>query len=394
MRSRILIAGLLVPAMMALSWPSNAQMSDRATGMRGRVTRRTRLPDKSQDNTKLWVHGAIHAPDKVAGLGAAGARGIIDLRKVKNADEVITRLEEYRQLGIGVCITVRWQSQDGTHHLDTPPTEEESDHAVATLMTALTSEPAKALAGKLWVQFYNELTAASRIDPKDADAMFEFATRATLQIRKDAPFVKICGPALTVSQLQYKDPNRLRARQRERYNLRQRIIEWTAKYADAADVHAHVDGPAAATEAIRSLRALLDERDNGPNVKIVAMEWSAARYPDRTDTAGAQKAVKDVWAAIQAEGVTIGAYGSLYPALTSGEAFQWQSICKSDGKPNEPFFTTLSELAASGGENAATNDKVQKKARGSARRLTRARRVSRQSSAKRRGSGLRGRTSR
>lgn len=311
--------------------------------------------DFGPDGTQLWIHGAIGNPQKIKSMNAVGGRGIVDLR-TWNINSVSNLLQQYAKLNLGVCVTVRWAAPGGEKHLDVPPTPRESDEKLDQLMKVLTSPEAKAMAGSFWIQFYNELTGAGKISLKDADAAFEFATKAALRIRKEAPYILISGPAMTSVQSMKKDPSLLKGIQKDRYEIRRRMIRWSAEFADAIDLHLHTNSAQHAEDELKYLRELLNKEPNGANTAIIVLEWSPAHYPDRNNAQGIRQTIIDTWKVMSKAKVLFAAYACMFPEKYFGDTFGWQALYKDSGEPNEPFNKTVAEIGRGLYGNGAGDD--------------------------------------
>ena len=310
-------------------------------GTRAAATGEGKLPE-------LWVHGCPKMPQKLKPLHAQGARMFVDLRRFFGRD-ALAYLQKYIKAGIGICLTLRWMDPMKKDEPDIAPSRSEQAAKTNILMDILTSPESKKLGGRIWVQFFNEITGGpGTIRPEQADIMFNWATETARRIRKEAPHVKICGPALTGLDVLRKNQNTLTRRGRLRRKGLLRAIAWSARYADAIDLHLHLESGDKARQGIRLLRDLLNREPNGKNCKILSWEWSPARYRPRSDLAAAREALIDIYRAMAEAGFPTAAYACYYPAIhLKTDRFVWQAIVK-DKKhtPNEPFYSTLSQIGA------------------------------------------------
>ncbi len=318
----------------------------------------------SQDTTSLWVFGVQSAPDKAAAIGAAGTRGIIDLRTFK-PKQYTAVLNKYAQLDMGICLTFRWkaatkdgQKARGADRVDVPPTPDESASKINDLMGFFNTPTAKKLTGKFYVQIYNEISGGpGRFGEKEEDPMFEFAIKLAKRIRKDAPHIKIVSPALTAIEIVEKEDlsgmGRL-AKLRKARLLR--TIKFGAEYGDAVDIHLHEGSGADADKALKVVRRTLDKYPGGKDTEIVSLEWSCARFENRTDTKAVLQTLNDVWDALNENGVTVAAYGAYWPGKNQKEVYQWKSLVDVNGKPQEPFHSFFTGLSAQEKARAQNNN--------------------------------------
>jgi len=327
----------------------------------------TTLTNESEDQPtpdmqpQLWVFGVQSSPSDAQKIGAAGVRGIIDLRKFK-ADKYIPMLRKYADLDLGFCMTLRWKPDAahpsgnikgrrgrGSDREDVPPTPEESERSIEEVIKILKSPEAKRLSGKLWVQFYNEISGGpGRFGEAEEDPMFAYATKLAIKIREEAPFVKICGPALTgVDSLDKPESVRNQKRiSKLRYQRLVRTIQWSVKYGDAVDVHLHAKSGEWVDQSLLTVKRVLAEQSGGSNTQIVSWEWSPARFKDHEDKQAIHQVLDDIWNAMSKNGVSIAAYASYWPGQKQKPIYQWKSIVTSDGQPHEPFYTFFVDTAA------------------------------------------------
>ncbi|MFW5652847.1 MAG: hypothetical protein ACOC0P_02275, partial [Planctomycetota bacterium] len=301
---------------------------------------------------QLWVHGAPKTPQHIVPLNAMGGRMFVDLSRLSGT-MAKDFLRAYHDQDVGICLTLRWQNPENTNAPDVAPTRAEQREKTDLLMEVLTSPESRQLAGRIWVQFFNEITGGpGMIQPEEADIMFDWATETALRIRREAPHVMICGPALTALDVLEKDKGQLSSVGQARHAGLQRAFEWSAKYAEAIDLHLHLDGGQDTRDWIRLLRDELNRYPNGELTYILSLEWSPARYPDTEDLDGAMVALKEIYREMAVARFPIAAYACFYPAYSIGEKFHWQSIAHAPDKPsdpprpNEPFYSTLTEIGA------------------------------------------------
>lgn len=294
--------------------------------------------------TELWVLGVGKQPHLAAEVDAMGARGFSNLRE---ADGGVVRemLQRYVDLNIGVAITVRWVDPARPEQ-DKPPTRREQDAALATMMEALTTPEARRLDGRLWIGFYSELANGGGSVPyADCDPMFEFATRASQRIRREAPWVRIAGPGLTKVDILTKDPSRIGRGQREYYDYNDRIIRWCVEHADAVDLHLHVESAEEAERRIGIVQDHLAKIPGGNRIDIIAQEWSPAFYPDRNDLDGVRDCILGTYRVMNENGFPWAAYGAYYTFPGQPEHFHWKNLVNSDRSPHEPFHSIFTNLA-------------------------------------------------
>ena len=327
----------------------------------------TTLINESEDQPapdlqpQLWIFGVQASPSDAKEIGAAGVRGIIDLRKF-SANKYLPMLRKYADLDLGFCMTLRWKPDKSNmtkntkgkrgrsgDRDDVPPTQEESDQSIREVIKVLKSPEAKRLSGKLWVQFYNEISGGpGRFGEAEEDPMFAYATKLALKIREEAPFVKICGPALTgVESLDKAESVRNQKRiSKLRYQRLVRTIQWSVKYGDAVDIHLHAESGEWVDQSLQTVRRVLGEQPGGSNFQIVSWEWSPARFKDRDNKEAVQQVLGDIWNAMSKNGVSIAAYASYWPGQKQKPIYQWKSIVTSDSQPHEPFYTFFVDTAA------------------------------------------------
>lgn len=309
------------------------------------------LQDSSE--TKLWVFGVQASPELAAKIGAGGVRGMFDLRKF-NPSDYRSVLRKYADLDLGLCMTLRWKvtmpkgrKARGSERIDTPPSLEESKRSMDQVIAFLNTPEAKSLSGKLWVQMYNEIAGGpGRFGEKEEDAMFDYATKLAERIRKEAPHIKICGPALAGIDVLDKDESSLAGISKLRYKRLLRMIQWSIKYGDAVDIHLHAESGAWADAALKTVRRAMDRQPGGKETAIVSFEWSPARFKNRTDEVAVKKTLNDIWKALNDNGVAIAAYGNYWPGAMQKEIYQWKSLADENGKPREPFYSFFTNIAA------------------------------------------------
>lgn len=296
--------------------------------------------------TMLWVHGTANADDTVR-IGAKGARTIVNARHASRA-QLLNVLGEFARRDVGICLTIRWQNPtDEKNPQDEAPTDDEGRRVADELIEILNSADAKALSGRIWVQFFNEITGGpGRFAPDQADRMFEWATATAIRLRAEAPHVKIAGPAITGAEVLESDEKDLRGMSRVRHDGMLRAIRWSVKYADAVDVHLHVRDATAARSRLNSVRRLMDREEGGRQTGIVVWEWSCAKFPDRESERAVRAAIIGIWKEMAAAGVLHAAYGGMWVPRGQPEVYQWKNLHGPDGKPNEPFYTTFRDIAA------------------------------------------------
>ena len=120
------------PAPPATNASADEQQNAKATASTERET---------NTSPELWVFGAPGSPNRVSALNGRGVRAIVDLRTL-NKSRVLELLRTYRDLDLGLCLTIRWTADEnatatrgrGGRRLDTPPTEEEAAQAIEDLV--------------------------------------------------------------------------------------------------------------------------------------------------------------------------------------------------------------------------------------------------------------------
>lgn len=295
---------------------------------------------------ELWIHGVPMQPERLKPLNAKGGRMFVDLRKLDGRG-ARAHLQRYANLDLGICLTLRWMDPANKDAPDIAPTPQERAEKTEMLMEILKSPESKAMSGRIWVQFFNEVTGGpGTINVEDADTMFGWATETALRIRKEAPHIKICGPALTALDNLERDPRTLTRLGQNRRDGLMRSIAWSAEFADAIDIHLHMADGDTARRWIRLLRGLLDKQPGGEKTQILSWEWSPARFEPQSDLNGARDTLIDIYRAMAENDFPIAAYATYYPALAIGQIFHWQSVVNKENQPNEPFYSTLAKLGA------------------------------------------------
>ncbi len=363
-RKRKILFGLAVMcSLAAIGCSSSSSAGDQRSVKRNKRQAETKkkAPDAPTNapDTELWLFGPVNQPELTTPLGALGVRTIVDLRAFSVGESKKT-LKEYadRDLGIGICL--RWRNPGAgeskvmrTDNYDVPPTEKEAEQAISDLISLLQTSDAKRLGDKLFVQFYNEVGGGpGTMIPEDADELFDFATRATAEIRKVNPVLRICGPAITGGQLQ---PMEKKSRKMEqKAEVIEKAIVWSAEHADVIDMHMHAMDGSWAGVALQSLRDKLDLTARGKTVQILSFEWSCARYPDRENDEGVHNALLSIWDTINEFDLICAAYGPYWPLKNKGnekvaDRFGWVSIVTEDNQRNQPIYDTLVEIGGGDG---------------------------------------------
>ncbi len=311
--------------------------------------------DPAVEAPEFWIFGVQAQPDRAVPLGGQGIRGILDLRTL-SAAAAIAMLESYAANDQGITVTLRWKVQNddggrlvGKDNYDVPPTPAEAGKALWTLEQILTSDAAKALEGRFNIQLYNEVGGGPGKFSRDELAeMLDFASEAAALIREKAPFVKICGPAITMGQVQARHLSNTR-RYRKQAEIIQACLEWTAANADYQDVHLHGTDGSAIGQALVDLREMLSAYPGGNDVEFVSWEWSPARFGNRDDDAAVRAAILGLWQAMAEGGIKRAAYGSYWATAARRESgisdiYLWKSIMDEDGLPREPIYSTLQDI--------------------------------------------------
>ena len=314
---------------------------------------------------EMWYLGPMFSPQTADKMGARGVRSVFDIRTF-NPGSHVRLLTEYKKLDISICITFRWMNhgprtskgrkgkkQSGKPERtrpmdDVPPTPEESRRSIEKIIAFLTTPEAKALSGKLWVQMYNEISGGpGRFPAKYEDAMFDYATELTKRIRKDAPYVKIAGPAVNGTDvLENENTDNLSDMATLRYNRLIRTINWSIDYADAIDVHLHAkDGPWVA-HSLTLVQNVMKKHPKGMNTDIVAFEWSCARFENHTDPKAIRDVLAEIYNTMSKFDVKIAAYGPYKGHPGQADMFQWDNLVDKNGQPHEPFYSFFKELAS------------------------------------------------
>lgn len=295
--------------------------------------------------TELWVHGTLSAEDTKR-VGARGARAVVNARQ-SSPEQFSRLLQDFAQHDVGLCLTLRWQSASSERATaDEPPSAVEGVRVTEALIEVLNSQHAKDLSGRLWVQFFNEITGGpGRFAPADADRMFEWATEAAQRIRAECPHVKIVGPAIAGAEILAEDGREARGLTKTRREGMLRIIRWSVKYADAVDLHLHVKDAEVARSQLRSVRELMDQESDGRDVAMVVWEWSCAKFPERQNAQAVRAVIVGIWREMVATRVARTAYGGMWVPKGQPEVYQWKNLYGFDGLPNEPFYSTFVDIA-------------------------------------------------
>ncbi len=307
--------------------------------------------DSEADVPELWLFG-VSSPASCKPFNAGGVRLLVDMRTL-DLQNALASIDQYSDTGLGFCLTIRWlnpeyeQKSDAPttrdFHTDVPPTDEEAEEAIDNLLALATSDAAIRMGDKLWIQMFNEIAGGpGTILPEDADVMFDFATELARRLDVEAPHVRICGPALTGTEvLDREDIPEDDEMGIERHKLLTRAIEWSAQYADAIDSHLHAENGAWTHAELMRVRRELDNVIGGEKVDIVSWEWSCARYEDQEDKEGAVEAMVDIWHVMTDFGVTQAAYAPYMPNENLNEIYRWMTPVQADGNPNEPFHARI-----------------------------------------------------
>ncbi len=298
---------------------------------------------------ELWMHG-LGNPDRLAAISARGLRMILDLRRDFSSEKMRRFIARYESRSLGLVITLRWPDSNDTKRpikFDVSPDAADVRATLDVLVEVLNGPEARRMAGRLWVQFFNEVAGGpGTIMPEQADGLYDFATRAAERLRKEAPHVKIVGPGLTAL-----DPLESASEPGSPGNLRRqgllRAIQWSVEHADAVDIHLHCSGGEEARRQLSLLRRALaaaGKRD----MPLVVLEWSPARFAARrTDLAGAQAAMADIYRAMAEEKVLIAAYAAFADTALK-DTYEWANLWDAQGRPHEPFYSLYKTIAETG----------------------------------------------
>lgn len=294
----------------------------------------------------MWLHG-IGDPQRLTSVSAHGVRLILNVRKELSATAMRQKIARLQSNDLGLVITIRWpdpNSRTRPVKLDTAPNADEAKEVANTLIEVLNLPESKQMNGRLWVQFYNEVTGGpGTIMPEQADGLYQFATETAERIREEAPHVKIAGPSLTSL-----DPLESSPRAESKAALRRegllRAIDWSVKHADAVDIHLHCSGGDDAGHQLDQLRSALETAGNREK-PIVSFEWSPARFAARaTDLNGAQEAVRGVYQAMADHHVLIAAYAAFADTALKS-TYEWAYLWDAQGTPHEPFFSLYRSIS-------------------------------------------------
>lgn len=296
--------------------------------------------------TEPWIFGVLGSPSKAAEINARGVRGIIDFNDF-SYESGMEDLQHYVHFDMGVCLTLRWKDAEDSHFDRLPSDASVVDEKVDALIRVLQSEEAQSLSGRLWIQFFNEVTGGpGTIRAEDRASLFGFATETAARIRNETSGVMISGPALNGVQVLNADRSSLDAEEIDRVDAIEMALDWSLAHADAVDVHLHADGLGLARKRLSYVRAALDEREGGADMPLVAWEWSPARFSERDNGEGVQASIKQIWRTMNEYNVIHAAYGAYYPPLGLSEMFQWKNMMTVEGDVNQPVWDAFTAISA------------------------------------------------
>lgn len=291
-----------------------------------------------------WIFGILGSPHLGKEIGAEGVRAIVDMNDL--TEENVNRLlTTYSRLDMGICLTLRWKNPTNLRE-ELLPSSRVVNEKVDVLMSMLTSPDARRLDGKIWVQFFNEVTGGpGTIRPENGDSLYSWATETAQRIRREAPSVLIAGPALTGLDVLEARESTLSPLGRDRRDGLLRAIRWSIDYADAADVHLHAESGSWARRELHEVRESLD-REGGEHLDICVFEWSCAKWEgNRNDHRALREVLVDIYHAMCEYNVRTSAYGAYYPPTELGPIFQWKNLRDSKGARNEPFWSTFIDIS-------------------------------------------------
>lgn len=297
-----------------------------------------------QTKPDIWIFGILGSPHLGRQINAGGVRAIIDLNLL-TVDNSRRLMKSYASQDLGLCLTLRWKDPANKRQ-EGLPAPEVVNEKIDILMDLLKTDEAKQIGDRLWIQFFNEATGGpGTIQPNRVEGLFEFATRTAERIRKEAPHVKICGPALTGVDVMEKDEATLPRMGKQRRQGLLRCIRWSIEHADAVDLHLHAESGPWARRHLKLVREAIDREPGGQKLDLVVWEWSCARFPNRTDKAAIRETLIDVYSAMCDYDVKVAAYGAYYPPMDLGEQYQWKNLMDTRGQKNEPFYSFFVDLA-------------------------------------------------
>lgn len=290
-----------------------------------------------------WIFGILGSPHLGKEIGAEGVRAIVDMNDLTN-ENMNRMIDTFSQLNMGICLTLRWKDPTNLRE-EILPSSRIVNEKVDVLMAGLASAEARQLGDRVWVQFFNEVTGGpGTIRPQHVDSLYAWATDTALRIRREAPHVNICGPALTGLDVLEGNERSLSPLGRDRRVGLLRAIRWSVQYADAADVHLHAESGPWARAELRAVREAID-REGGKNTDICVWEWSCAKWEgNRNDHRALRNVLIEVWRAMCAANVRVSAYGAYYPPTDLGPIFQWKNLRDDKGAKNEPFWSTYIDI--------------------------------------------------
>jgi len=319
--------------------------------------RRSDEPDAKFSGTELWLFG-VSESKYAKPFDARGMRMIVDLRTIK-APAAIAVLRDLADRDLGMAICMRWKNPvhagkapKGEENTDVPPTAQEATRAIETLRQILTSEPAKKMGKRLYIEIYNEIGGGpGRFAQKDNEAMMAFADRVVPVIRSANPDVRLAGPAMSGGQLALFGNSSKTKTMEVKEAIIMQWIAWTAKNCDVADVHLNgIDVDAAwADRVLSTMRQVLDEH-GGQKVELISLEWSCSGYGEPSNEAGTRQYIHNLWDVMNKHHLQVAAY-TYWPLFNMPEKMQaktsWASVIGPDKKPNRVVWDTLVELGKS-----------------------------------------------
>lgn len=303
----------------------------------------TRGNDLRERFTEPWIFG-LGSPALAADIGARGLRVVVDLSQL-STENAIADLRRAIHFNQNICLTLRWRDPDEPDYDRLHVDDATADARLEDLMTILVSEEGQALGDRLWIQFYNEISGGpGTILPEHTDQLFDFATRAALRIRAEAPDVRIVSAALTGFHVLGSDPDTRDEMAWYRFDMLTRAMDWGLQHADAIDMHLHTDSSKTLRDNVRFVREAMAERPGdrefNKSFPLVCFEWSPAKYPNRDDDDAVRTVMRNIWVALNECNIQVAAYGNYYVPVELSETFQWKNITELDGSFNEPIYET------------------------------------------------------
>ena len=307
--------------------------------------------EPQQPTTELGAHGVPNDPGLVIPLGGTWTRAIVKLPFV-TADSVIESIEKHAKLRLSATITLRLPGTSDTKY-DIPPTKGEAIMLLDKLNTILMSDAVQNFPSDrtLAFQWGNEIGGGPGAYRREhLDAMLKFATHTVRFIRKWAPHVTICGPAITMGQVKYwmnrSDEEAHSQEFIDKAFVIGAALRWTHENADLVDLHLLGRDGSEVAQAVGALRAYIALFKPTRKIPIVSNEVGIPHLPENqhSDRDAVIAAIRSHWAAIVEAGVVSAAWFAF-----AGKSDMWGSLFTKEGNGRDPFYDTLREIGAGAG---------------------------------------------